>query len=183
MASRRRTRFRIVPDRSTVRIGARSTMGPIAFETQSVTGSIDAAIVAGDVVAEPGPSGALEVCVDELRSGNELFDAELRRRVNAAAFPTCRVDLTRARLLGGHRFALAGELTFHEVTRAVEGSVEVEAPDEGTLLVVGEKRIDMRDFGLPTPGVMLLKIYPDVRVQMFLEARAEADEMTTEETM
>ncbi len=167
--------YRIVADGSSVRVGSRSTMGVITFESHAVTGSITVDVVDGRLDPDSSPAGSLDVDLRELRSGNDLYDAELHRRIDVARHPVCHVRLVRARLLGMRRFALEGELTVHGSTRSIEGSVEVEVPDEHRLLVVGEKTIDMRDFGLPAPNIMLLKIYPDVRVQMFLEATTTPD--------
>lgn len=171
-----RSRFRIVEERSTVLIGARSTMGPIGFESRAVCGEIRARIVDGEVDHKCKPSASLDVGLQDLRSGNELYDAELRRRIEVAVHPTCHLELIETELLGDRRYALAGDLTFHDTTRPVEGSVEVEAPNDRTLLVVGEKTIDIRDFDIAAPSILMLKIYPDVRVQMFLEATIDEDQ-------
>jgi hypothetical protein len=40
------------------------------------------------------------------------------------------------------------------------------------LVVSGEKVIDIRDFQLAAPTMLMLRIYPDVRVFLHLEAEA-----------
>ncbi len=149
-------------------------MGPITFETRAVTGSITVGWLDGrvDGPLDGGvePAAMLDIGLRELRSGNDLYDAELHRRIHVTRFPVCHLELRGCQLLGGTRYALTGDMTFHGVTRELHGSAEVESPDDERLLIVGEKTVDIRDFDLPAPTVMLLKIYPDVRVQMFLEA-------------
>jgi polyisoprenoid-binding protein YceI len=166
-------RFDVVPQRSTVLIGARSTMGPITFESRALTGRIDAVMLDGAVCADPFPRATLEVDLTQLRSGNELYDAELRRRIDTRRFPTCTLDLHRTARLGDRRYSLSGDLTFHDTTRTLEGSAEVDIVDEHRLTVIGDKTIDIRDFDVPAPSILLLKIYPEVRVQIFVEAVAE----------
>ncbi len=166
MQNRPPAHFRIDGSRSSVRVGSRSTMGPITFESRAISGDIRFGMTDGWI----DPSATLDVGLQELRSGNDLYDAELHRRIDVTRFPTCHLELRHSQLLGGTRFVLTGDMTFHGITRELQGSAEVESPDEQRLLIVGEKTVDIRDFDLPAPTVMLLKIYPDVRVQMFLEA-------------
>lgn len=172
------TTYHIDAERSTVLIAARSTMGPIAFESQSISGAIEAAVIDGVVDPSRPPTASLEIRLDELRSGNELYDAELRRRIDTQRFPTCQLELRAADQLSGRRYALTGALTFHGTTGEVQGSVEAESPRPGRLLVIGEKTIDIRDFDIAAPSILMLKIYPDVRVQMFLEAAADPNEVS-----
>ena len=175
MQDRPPAQFRIDGPRSSVRVGCRSTMGPITFETRALAGDIRVRTAAGRIESGPDTTATLDVGLQELRSGNDLYDAELRRRIDVTRFPVCHLELRRSQLLGGTRFALFGAMTFHGITRDLQGSAEVESPDDDRLLIVGEKTVDIRDFDLPAPTVMLLKIYPDVRVQLFLEASSAAD--------
>ncbi len=170
MQNRPPAHFRIDGSRSSVRVGSRSTMGPITFESRAISGDIRVGTSDGWIDPDRAPVATLDVGLRELRSGNDLYDAELHRRIDVTRFPTCHLELRHSRLLGGSRFALTGDMTLHGVTCELQGSAEVESPDDQRLLIVGEKTVDIRDFDLPAPTVMLLKIYPDVRVQMFLEA-------------
>ena len=65
---------------------------------------------------------------------------------------------------------LAGEATFHGVTRPLDGTVAVTAPGEERLVVTGEQVFDIRDFDIASPTVLMLRIYPDVLVQLHVEA-------------
>ncbi len=68
------------------------------------------------------------------------------------------------------RYHVSGDLTFHGVTQPLEGMVEISIPTPGTIVVEGRQVLDMRHFGIIPPGVAMLKIYPDVRVELHLEA-------------
>jgi DNA-binding PadR family transcriptional regulator len=169
-------RFSLLADRSVILIEVRSTVGPISFGGIGVTGSVTADIVDGTLRAGSRPEAHLEVAIDGLRSGNRVYDAELLRRVDARRFPTAAVDL-RTCVPGGSAncYRLAGDLNFHGVTRSAQGTVTVEIGAESRLVVTGEQLLDIRDFDVASPTVLMLRIYPDVRVRLHVEAVADAD--------
>lgn len=167
-------------EHSTVLVSARSTMGPILFEGRQIEGRIDADVRDDVVMDRPPPSATLTVHMGSLRSGNELYDAELRRRVDVARHPTCRAELTELTALGHGRYAVRGRVTVQDITRHLSGSVEVGMPSPERLTVIGEQVLDVRDFKMPTPQLLLVRIYPEVRIQLFLDARLADD--SSEET-
>lgn len=169
-----RKRFRLVADRSVVLIEVRSTVGPISFGAVGVTGSI-AAELEGDTI-RPGtqPAARIEVAVDGLSSGNVLYDAELARRIDARRYPVATLDLQECVAIGSEsRYRLGGQLTFHGVTRSAYGTVHVSAAGADRLVVTGEQVFDIRDFAVPSPTMLMLRIYPDVRVRLHVEADVE----------
>jgi hypothetical protein len=167
--------FRLQPTRSVVLIEVRSSVGPISFGAIGLEGEIEAEV--GNGVVRPGsrPRAHVEIAVDGLRSGNSLYDAELMRRIDARRFPTATLDLADTTAVGrSNRYRLAGQLSFHGVTRDVEGAVGVDVVDDTHLVVTGEQVFDIRDFDVPSPTVLMLRIYPDVRVRLHVEAELEA---------
>jgi polyisoprenoid-binding protein YceI len=164
------TRFEITPDRSAVLISARSTVGPIEFAMTGVEGSLEVGVRDGALELLEDSTAHLELRVSELRSGNHLYDAELLRRIDARRFPLATVDLrTGTAAADTGRYQLEGELTFHGVQRIVTGSVSASLVGP-VLMVDGDQIFDMRDFDVPTPTMLMLRIYPDVRVQLHVEA-------------
>jgi hypothetical protein len=173
---RRMRSFSLVPDRCAVLIDVRSSVGPISFGTIGVSGKINAAVADGLLCTDVEPTGSLTIDVVGLNSGNKLYDAELLRRIDARRFPTASVELRECAPAGlGSRYRLAGDLTFHGVTRPAEGTVNVEAISDSRLVISGEQVFDIRDFAVPSPTVLMLRIYPDVRVR--LQAEAELEEV------
>ncbi len=166
--------FRLIPDRSVVLIEVRSTVGPLSFGAIGVAGWVEAAVSDGLVHADPPPSGRIIIDVSGLRSGNGLYDAELLRRIDARRFPTATADLRTCAPSGlSARYHLQGALTFHGATRPVQGTVSVEAVADRRLMITGEQVFDIRDFAIPSPTVLMLRIYPDVRVRLQAEAEVE----------
>jgi DNA-binding PadR family transcriptional regulator len=167
-------RFRLVPDRSVVLIEVRSTVGPLSFGAVGISGEVTAAVGGGVLHTDFPPAGRVEIDISGLRSGNHLYDAELLRRIDARRFPTAAVDLLECVPSGlGSRYRLKGELTFHGVTRPTQGTVNVEAASDRRLVITGEQVFDIRDFAIPSPTVLMLRIYPDIRVRLHAEAESE----------
>jgi polyisoprenoid-binding protein YceI len=73
----------------------------------------------------------------------------------------------------GRRYVVRGELTFHGVTHAVEGEVGLRSLDEQTVEIEGHQVIDMRNFGLEPPRLLMLKVEPEIRVRGRVVARRE----------
>jgi PadR family transcriptional regulator PadR len=169
------TRFAVLADQSAVMIRARSNVGTIEFGTTGIRGKLEAAMRDGTVVPASGVSGRIEVDIAGLTSGNSLYDAELRRRVDARAYPVAVVELDAARPgTSDDRFEVAGRLTFHGASSGLDGAVGVTVLGDQRLVVSGEKVIDIREFDLAAPTILMLRIYPDVRVFLHLEAEAVA---------
>jgi DNA-binding PadR family transcriptional regulator/polyisoprenoid-binding protein YceI len=164
-------RFALDPERSAVIIEARSTVGPISFGTIGIEGSLYAVLEDGVVSTEVPPTGWLTIDVSGLSSGNKLYDAELQRRIDARRFPAATVEVKHcSRSIPGTRYQLRGELTFHGITREAEGTVTVEALTDDRLVISGEQVFDIRDFEVPSPTMLMLRIFPDVRVRLQAEA-------------
>jgi hypothetical protein len=166
--------FHLVPDRCAVLIEVRSTVGPISFGTIDISGTVQAVVSDGVLCTDISPTGRLTIDMAGLNSGNHFYDAELLRRIDARRFPSATVELRQCAASGlGSRYRLAGELTFHGVTRPAEGTVNVEAKSDRRLVITGEQVFDIRDFAVPSPTVLMLRIYPDVRVRLHAEAELE----------
>ena len=155
-----------------VTIEARSSVGPITWEATGTEGWVDAELIDGAIDTSAAPSARLELPVRNLQSGNTLYDAELMRRIDARRFPTTLVVLTQADGVED-RYQIAGDVTFHGVTRPMRGSVVAHVEPSGELRVTGEQTFDIRDFRVPSPTILMLKIFPDVRVRLRLEAVRE----------
>jgi PadR family transcriptional regulator, regulatory protein PadR len=172
--------FEVDPERSAVLIDVRSTVGPLSFGTLGVTGTIQAAFADGLLRTDIAPSGCLKIDVSGLNSGNRLYDAELLRRIDARGYPAAFVELHQCALSGpGARYRLAGELTFHGVTRLAEGTVTVDAVSDRRLVITGEQVFDIRDFAVPSPTMLMLRIFPDVRVHLHAEAERRSVGVTS----
>jgi polyisoprenoid-binding protein YceI len=166
--------FRVVSDRSSLIIQARSSVGAINWEATGIDGAIVADVSGGAVDLDAPAHAKLEMAVDRLHSGNALYDAELLQRIDARRFPTTSVELRDLMPVTGPRYRAIGDLSFHGITREVTGTVAVEVDGDDRLLVEGEQVFDIRDFDVPSPKILMLKILPDVRVHLLLLAERES---------
>jgi len=165
--------YRVVPERAALVLVARSNAGPITFGASGIEGSIEAEVGEGSVSVRIPPAARLKVPIDQLTCGNQVYDAELLRRVDARLFPSATLELLNATPVGSTgRYHVEGELTFHGVTRKMAGTVAVTFPAPGRMVIEGEQVLDMRNFEITPPAVAMLRIYPDVRVQLHVEADA-----------
>jgi len=168
-------RYRIVPERSRVRIDARSSLHPIHSESTGLTGFFEAEVLGGGRVnLQVAPAATLELPVELLSSGNAMYDREMRRRVDARRFPTIRGQLTEMKETGrAGRYLVRGDITFMGVTRPYEDEVTLEVLDGGRLLIEGAHEFDIRDFGMQPPRILMLKVHPEVSVRVSIVAEKE----------
>jgi polyisoprenoid-binding protein YceI len=162
-------RFRIVPEQSMVAIYARSNVGSIRWEGSGLQGSFSAELADSAIDPAVAPEGRLELPLNRLTSGNVVYDAELLRRMDARQYPVASARIHHFDPVGRqNRYQIRGELTLHGVTRTISGTVAVQVEGASVVQVYGEKVVDIRDFNIPAPHVLRLRIYPDVRVRMRL---------------
>jgi polyisoprenoid-binding protein YceI len=169
------TRYRIVPGRSRLWVEARSSLHPIKAESAALSGYVETEIGAGGVDLKSAPQGRIEVEVESLRTGNGLYDRELERRLDTRKYPRIRGEILEVTELdAGRRYRVRGNLSLHGVTKTVEGEVALRVVNGGNFEVEGEKTFDIRDFGLSPPRILMLQVYPDVKVRGHVVAEKQA---------
>jgi polyisoprenoid-binding protein YceI len=167
--------YRIAPERSQVWIEARSSLHPIHGEGRGLEGSIEAEMIDGRLDLNGVPKIRLELPVESLKSGKSMEDAEMMRRIDARRYPTIRGEVVEIKESRGGRYQVRGDLTFHGITKTVEGEVSISVPDgDGTIVFEGEQTFDIRDFGVQPPKILMLKVHPDVKVRVRVVAEQEA---------
>ena len=167
-------RFRIVPDKSAVLIEASSSLHPIHTRTAGLVGFLDVDVREGVIDTSADPKAELSLRVEQLSSGNRLEDRELQRRIDARRHPTIDGRLHHmSKVNGSGRYRVAGDLTFHGVTRRYEDELVITPVDDRTLRVEGESSFDIRDFGMEPPRIFMLRVHPDVKVRIEVVAEKE----------
>lgn len=153
-------RYVLEPDRTEVVIHATSSIHPIRTVAQGFgwfdTGPDDASEATGE----------LTVDLRALRSGNPLIDREAERRLDVRRHPSVHGVLTGlVRPAGSGPGIGAGRLTLRGVTADVGGELTVVAsPRE--LRLDGELAIDVGDFGIQPPSLLVVKVHPQIRVEL-----------------
>ena len=156
--------------RSCVWISGRSSLHPINTETRGITGWFEATTRAdGSLDLDQAVSGELELAVARLTSGNQLYDRELRRRIDARRHPTIVGRVTSIALDGAHPdYAVTGEILFHGKTRTFSHGMRIEAREDGITLS-GEDVFDIREFGMKPPSMLMVRVYPEISVRVELQ--------------
>lgn len=169
-----RRRYTVVPDQSAILLTVATSLGPVAFGATGLEGFVEVVVLDGEVDPSVSPAAHLEVQVHHLTSGNSAYDRELRRQLNARRFPAAYVDLHHASRASGtaRGYRVGGEVMLGGVTEPVEGVVKVVFPEPEVMVVSGEESLDISAFGIPPPTLFMMKIDPEVKLSLQLEARA-----------
>lgn len=162
--------FALVPQESAVLIETRSNVGPIVFGTLSVEGTAALSIDTTDLDETAALSASMRIPVASLASGNTLYDSELRDRLEQRRYPWITVEMISSQPLGSGRFGAEGDVTIHGSTRRLSGTLSLTMPDANTVVAQGQHVVDIRDFAIRLPSMLMLKIYPDVSVQFRITA-------------
>jgi polyisoprenoid-binding protein YceI len=153
-------------------IEASSNVGAILFATDGVTGVIEGPLE-DDGLVVTSATARVEVPVDQLTSGNALYDGELHRRIDVRRFPRSTVELRAVDVAPSGRYRVTGDISFHGTVKELSGEVSVVLDGE-RVVVTGEEDLDIRHFGMAAPSMLMLRIEPRVRVQLHVEGVREA---------
>ncbi len=165
-------RYEIHPERSEVRIEARSSIHPIDAVINGLEGFLELEVGEGGMLdLSVAPKGRLDLPVDRLTSGNALYDREMKRRIDARKFRSITGELKEMKPAGdGGRYVVGGDVTFRGETRHFEDEMSFAVLDEKSVSLGGSHVFDIREFGMEPPKIMMLKVYPDVSVTVKIVA-------------
>jgi len=162
-------RYVVDPSRSRVWIDARSSLHPIHSESDGLEGWVDA-----DVAARTVSAGQVSLPVERLSSGNALYDREMRRRIDARRYPMIEGRLLSMEATGEDgRYDVSGEVTFRGMSRPYRDGMRLQARDDHTIELEGERVFDIRDFGMEPPRILTLRVHPDVSVRVSIVATSD----------
>jgi polyisoprenoid-binding protein YceI len=155
--------------RSCIWVSGRSNLHPINTETRGITGWFEASSRNdGSLDLAQPVSGELQLEVSRLTSGNQLYDHELRRRMDARRYPIIEGRVTRLVPDGSHPdYLVTGDITFHGKTRTFEHGMHIELGEEEVSLT-GEYVFDIREFGMKPPSMLMIRVYPQIEVRVEL---------------
>lgn len=155
---------------------ASSNVHPIHGESRNVDGFVDVAMGEdGSPDVSRMPVARLELAMDSIATGNALYDAELARRTETRKYPLVVGELRSVADRGQGRFQVAGDLTFHGVTRPIQTEMTVRVFDRTKLEAQWTQTIDIRDFNLNPPRILTFKVDPRVEVEVKIEGEAAAN--------
>ena len=162
-------RYEIDADRSSVAIVASSSVHDIHADAPGPSGWIELSGTPGRFGPKTTLSGELQVEAGGMKADNPLVEREMKRRIDARRHPVISGEASGVGSAGGDQIELTGEITFLGSAREVEGTLTVVVEGHG-LHITGSQVIDVRDWGLKPPKLLMLKVHPEVTVTIDLLA-------------
>ena len=169
-------RFQVNTAKSTVQVGLRVNLHPSHINANALSGYIECEVdEQGKPLLDQPYTAVLTLPVDAIKSGNGIQDREMRRRFDASRYPTITATVTHGeRLEGEGKYRAAAQLTMHGQTREISGDVQLDV--EGTTMTVdGRQVINVKDFGIDPPRLIILKVEPDVDLQVHIVAERQSE--------
>ena len=162
-------RYTLDPDAATVAFNASTSLHPVVARAP-VTGWLEAEINDGRFVEGAELSGRLEIAVESIRSGNSLYDAETRRRINVGANPLIVAEITSTLAITDTSATVEGNVSFHGGTVLLEGELHL-GPGQ---VLTGEGTVDIRWWDLHPPRLLAFKVEPNVVISVEIPLVEEA---------
>lgn len=182
-----------MPSPITFRVGAGNRTQQIAqvesvtdFET--FTGRTDK--VSGSIVFDPVTktgSGSISVDVASISTGIDARDDHMRSPnwLDAARFPSITFTTSSVRSLGGDRYAVAGKMTLHGVSKTLNTTVTLKhmkasaatekAGFKGDVLQAKASfKVKLSDFGVKIPNIAAGKVAETVSISIVLYGQSGA---------
>jgi hypothetical protein len=168
-------RYTVATAESQLTVEAQSTLHSVHSSTSDLDGFLELSWNEdGALATDPQPKMHVEFPIDRLRSGNPLQDREMQKFIDATRFPKAGADLREVQALpeAGH-YNARGDITLAGRYRTYEGGFTLTRNGD-SIALDGELSLDIRDFGLRPPSLLMLKIDPVVKVRLQLVARSAA---------
>jgi polyisoprenoid-binding protein YceI len=168
-------RFRVNTAQSTVKVGLRVNLHPSHINADALTGFIECEVDdQGKPRLDQPYRAELTLPVDAIKSGNSIQDREMRRRFDVSRYPTITATVTHGEALEGEgRYRAAAQLTMHGQTREITGDVQL-GVNGTTMSIDGQQVINVKEFGIDPPRLIILKVEPDVDLQVHIVAERES---------
>jgi len=162
-------RFSVDAAESFLDVEGRSSLHPVKAKSTSLRGYIDAQWNGEKLVLDPAPRMHLEIPIESLSSGNGLEDRQMRQLVGSRSFPNIVAELTKVSALNGTSgaYAVTGAISLRGSTKTADGVITLKR-DGDRLVIDGEKSVDMRDFDIQPPRILMLQVYPELKIRMHL---------------
>ena len=124
----------------------------------------------GSVATEPPAKMHVDFPVEGLKTGNNLQDREMWKVVDSRRFPRVSADLREisAAPTAG-RYTASGEVTLAGRSRRYSGEFSLGHSGD-RLTLEGDLNVDIRDFGLKAPNLLLVKVDPVINIRLRLVA-------------
>ncbi|HEV3274640.1 MAG TPA: YceI family protein [Candidatus Dormibacteraeota bacterium] len=168
-------RFVVDTAQSTVQVGLRVNLHPSHINANALAGFIECEIDdQGKPRLDQPYRAELTLPVDAIKSGNGIQDREMRRRFDISRYPEITAVVTHGEALDGEgRYRATAQLTMHGVTKDITGDLTLGVSGT-TMTVDGQQVMNVKDFGIDPPRLIILKVEPDVDLQVHIVAQRQS---------
>ncbi|MEA2638290.1 MAG: hypothetical protein QOE18_1347 [Chloroflexota bacterium] len=167
--------FRVNSSQSSVKVGLRINLHPSHIEANALTGVIECEVDdQGRPRLDQPYSAELSLPVDAIKSGNSIQDREMRRRFDVGRYPTITARVTKGEALEGEgRYRAVAQLSMHGQSREISGEIQLRV-DGTTMTIDGQQVINVKDFGIDPPRLIILKVEPEVDLRVHIVAERQS---------
>jgi polyisoprenoid-binding protein YceI len=160
-----------VTRQSSVAIEGKTTTHTMHASSNALSGTLECVLdTKGRPRLDRPYKATLELPVESIKTGIGLQDREMRRRFDVKRFPNITARLRKAtQVEPGVRYVAVADLSMHGTTRRFESEVRLRI-GQRRLTIDGEQVIDMRDFGIDPPRLIILTVDPEVTVRVHIVA-------------
>lgn len=168
------TKYRVVSQESPVEIEGTSSVHGVHARSDQLTGELEVTLGEDGWPRLDLPySARLSLPAESIKSGNGLQDRIMYQRLDTGRHPTVTAEVVKAEPLDQPgRYRATARLTLAGVTKEITGDVDLTVQD-GRLVIRGEQEIDVRDFGIDPPRILMMKVDPHVKVRVQVTAEQE----------
>ena len=168
-------RFHVNTAQSTVKVGLRVNLHPSHINANALSGFLECEVDdQGHPRLDQPYRAELTLPVEAIKSGNGIQDREMRRRFDVSRYPAITAKVTHGEAReGAGNYSAAAQLTMHGVTREITGDVHLSV-DGTTMTIDGQQVINVKDFGIDPPRLIILKVEPDVDLQVHIVAELQS---------
>lgn len=167
--------FRVNTSKSSVKVGLRVNLHPSHIDANALSGVIECEVDdQGRPRLDQPYTAELSLPVDAIKSGNGIQDREMRRRFDVGRYPTITARVTHGEALEGEgRYRAAAQLSMHGQTREISGEIQLHV-DGTTMSIDGQQVINVKDFGIDPPRLIILKVEPEVDLLVHIVAERQS---------
>ena len=168
-------RYSVDTGQSQVEIGLRVNLHPSHIVATGIRGEVECELDGEGRPRLDRPFTAeLKLPVESISSGIALQDRLMRGRFDSSRYPNITASVVSGEAISADegRYRATAKLTMHGQTREVSGEVRLHF-NGGTMTADAPATINMKDFGIDPPRLIMLKVEPDVDISAHIVAEQQ----------
>jgi len=165
--------FQAVRGRSQISFAGQSTLHPIYTSTTDLEAFIEARLLDNGLPDATQPvTGRLVVQIESLKNPNALYDRVMEEVLDKRRYPRLIAEVVELKAKNGTsgHYQAVGDVNFHGVTQRLVSDLIIRSPGNQALEIKGAITLDMRDFKVNPPKMLMVRVFPEITVSLTLIA-------------